>query len=605
MPSDENPISIEYAQNQASDMAAAEAWLAMNAGQERDAVERFARIQEQLAAFQQIALKVGSESSLDSILALICDKTTQLMRAERTTIFQLEGDWLKSVIAEKSEVIRVRLGQGLAGTVAQKRKTLNLVDAYQSELFDPSFDKKSGFVTHSCLTMPILNPAKELLGVVQVINKKNGRFTLADEEMLESICSQIGVSLTQQKYYQTLWDTNAELRSARENLEHKNNELDMLYELERDAANAPDLRSLIESLLSRCRSAFRIEYAGLVLFSGARTDLFSMSQTRVVEERHPDRLPTFLSATIRRGTCDRLSIRNIQTLPEQTERSFGILLNTLVIAPFSEEDECAGALILGTQKPLESVFSSGEIKLASLLAAHIATAVGTHINREKDEKKQRLFAIGQMLSALLHDMKTPLQNILGYTEIMVSQPDEARRAKMADVVTRQVSVLQNMSAEILQFARGESAVIMRHDSLHAVLPEIVEQLTPEAGRRNIEISLDENYHGSFSFDRLKVQRLTQNLIKNAMEAIGENGHVRVSTRSDATHVFLTVEDDGPGIPPSIAGTLFDAFVTSGKKGGTGLGLSIVKKIVDEHGAKISWRNVEPHGTAFDIEFPIS
>ena len=73
-----------------------------------------------------------------------------------------------------------------------------------------------------------------------------------------------------------------------------------------------------------------------------------------------------------------------------------------------------------------------------------------------------------------------------------------------------------------------------------------------------------------------------NLAKNAMEAVQSDGHVRISTYRDEQHVYLSIQDDGPGIPPEISQTLFDAFVTSGKKGGTGLGLSIVKKIIDEH-----------------------
>lgn len=605
MTSEDATIEIQVEQTESLDMpviTSQEAWLSLNAHNDWDAVERFSRIQEQLTAFQQIALKVGSESSLTSILALICEKTTQLMRAERTTIFRLEGESLISVMAEQSEEIRLRMGQGIAGTVAQKRKTLNLVDAYQSRLFDPTFDERSGFKTHSCLTMPIFNPSQALLGVVQVINKKSGRFTLSDEEMLESICSQIGVSLTQHQFYQTLWNRNAELRSAREKLEHKNNELDMLYALERDVAVSADLETLIAHLLMRCRKAFRVEFSAILLFYDGRNVLSMQAMSDGIEKRYPERLPTFLSTVVRRGECAMLSIREIATLPEQTERAFGFLLNTLLIAPLHHEDNALGALILGSQRPLSSLFSPYEAKLASLFSAHIAPALSTHMDRAMVEKQQRLSAIGQMLSSLLHDMKTPLANIQGYTEFMATQSDAEKRASYAEVILRQVENLRNMSAEILQFARGESSAVFRRGRLGKVISEAVEQLTPEATRRHIRIEIDDAFGGTLMFDEVKILRVAINLMNNAMEAIDDNGVIWVRTRSDASHVYLVIEDNGPGIPAAIADTMFEVFVTSGKKGGTGLGLSIVKKIVDEHEAQISWSNVAPHGTLFTIAF---
>ena len=87
--------------------------------------EQTARLKEQLEAFQQISLAVGSEASNETILEMICDKTTQLMRAERTTIFLVEEDnghmRLNSTIAQGSGVIRLEFGQGIAGYVAKNQ----------------------------------------------------------------------------------------------------------------------------------------------------------------------------------------------------------------------------------------------------------------------------------------------------------------------------------------------------------------------------------------------------------------------------------------------------------------------------------------------------
>lgn len=579
----------------------------------QDVGERLARTREQLEAFQQIALVVGSEASIESVLKMICDKTTQLMRAERTTIFLVEEEngqlYLNSVIAERSGVIRLKFGQGIAGTVAKRRQNLNIKDVYKCELFDPSFDKLNDFVTKSCLCVPILNIQRELLGVVQVINKNVGYFTLNDEEMLASICAQIGVSLTQHQFYMTLLHRNSELSEAKEKLQRRNEELDMLYALERDAAVATDLQSLVKRMLERCLQAFHIRYAAIYMIVGSENrlfaaDLFNPGHEPAYVPRLMAHCPKFLKQALNISTCTMLSVRDLESLPEQTEHILGHALNQILIAPLSSEDKAFGALILGSRK-LINPFSPYDAKLASLFAAHIAPSIGAQFDREANEKKQRLSTIGQMMSSLMHDMKTPLANISGYVELMTTQKDPAKRSDYATVVDRQIETLKNMSTEILDFARGQSAVILQKIQLSPIIVQSIDLLKSEMERRQIEITYENKYDGEIYCDAIKIQRVIINLAKNAMEALDSGGHIVISTYSDEKHIYLSIQDDGPGIPEEISKTLFDAFVTSGKKGGTGLGLSIVKKIIDEHHATITQKNIQPHGTAFIMAFPIS
>ena len=91
--------------------------------EQQECSERLARTMEQLEAFQQIALTVGSEASIETVLRMICSKTTQLMRAEKTVLFQVETHdeshpMLNAVIAERAGIVQLRFGQCIAGTVA-------------------------------------------------------------------------------------------------------------------------------------------------------------------------------------------------------------------------------------------------------------------------------------------------------------------------------------------------------------------------------------------------------------------------------------------------------------------------------------------------------
>ena len=579
--------------------------------EQQECSERLARTMEQLEAFQQIALTVGSEASIETVLRMICSKTTQLMRAEKTVLFQVETHdeshpMLNAMIAERAGIVQLRFGQGIAGTVAKQRQTLNIKDVSKCRLFDATLDQVGDLKISSCLCMPVFNIQRELLGVVEVINKLNGYFTLSDEEMLASICSQIGVTLTQHQFYLSMLHKNSELTEAHESLQQRTDELDMLYSLEREAAVAPDLKSLAERMLSRCVHAFRARFAAIYMNVSSQHRLYGATQTNSQETtftpRLLDKCPVFLSAAVKKRDCVALSLREIETLPEQTERSFGIPLNALLIAPMYHEDKGFGALIVGTQKFVPTPFSTSDAKLASLLAMHIAPPLTAQFDREANEKKQRLQAIGQMISSLLHDMKTPLANISGYVELMVMQNDGEKRSSYAEVVDRQIETLKNMSTEILQFARGESAIILKKTVLSDIVSQAVELLKSEAARRQIEIAFDDKYKGEVYCDEIKIQRIIVNLARNAMEAIDHGGKIVISTYAVAERAYLSVSDNGPGIPQAIAKTLFDPFVTSGKKGGTGLGLAIVKKIIDEHKASITWQPVEPHGTSFIIAF---
>lgn len=575
----------------------------------RDA-EKFSRLKDQLEAFLLIAEKVGSNSDIEGVLKIICDKTTQLMRCERTTIFIVENhangeQWLSSIIAEKSGVIRLRFGQGIAGNVAHTRKFLNIRDVYQSEFFDPSFDQKTGFRTRSCLAMPILNIQNDLLGVVQVINKLNGDFCAdEDEEILSSICSQIGVSLTQHRFIMSLRRKNEELDEAKQKLQQKNAELDILYALEREAAAALDLTSLSERMLVKCMSAFRVDCTAL-LITDKDNLLYSLKANDTCRETKSFKVPLLLSQSIQTVDCKRITLRESPHLPELTLQFFGISLNALLIAPLCHQDNTRGALILGSQTITPGFFSTSDEKLAAIFAANIANAVSTHLDREINEKNARLNAIGQMFSGLMHDMKTPLANIEGYLDLMISQDDAKSREEFSEVIMRQIQTIRSMGTEVLQFSRGETTLLLRRLPLHNVIKGAMEILTPMAEKRDIRLLCTEKFCGKIYYDEIKMQRVIMNLVKNAIEAIGHHGTIEISTHSDETHAFLTIKDDGPGIPPEIARTLFDAFVTSGKENGTGLGLSIVRKIIDEHRASITWKPVEPHGTSFIITFSLS
>src|SRR5690606_1371800 len=104
--------------------------------------------------------------------------------------------WSRVVQGERLLDIRLRVGDGLAGTVAQTGRPLNIKDAYQDPRFDADWDRRSGYRTRSTVCVPMRNQHGSIIGVVQCLNKSgDGYFTVEDEALLAALASQAAVSI--------------------------------------------------------------------------------------------------------------------------------------------------------------------------------------------------------------------------------------------------------------------------------------------------------------------------------------------------------------------------------------------------------------------------
>jgi signal transduction histidine kinase len=153
-----------------------------------------------LAILLDVAKALANQLRLDDLLSTIIGKTAEVLDAERATLFLYDQarDELWSKTADQLEIaeIRFRLGVGIAGDVARTQTVANVVDAYADPRFNQDFDKQTGFRTRSVLCMPLSGSHQELIGVIQVLNKK-GRtgFDQEDESLLGGLNAHISVAL--------------------------------------------------------------------------------------------------------------------------------------------------------------------------------------------------------------------------------------------------------------------------------------------------------------------------------------------------------------------------------------------------------------------------
>ncbi len=159
---------------------------------------RQAQLNAQLSAIISVASDLASELDFNSLFPLIISKITDVMGAERTSLYilDLEKNELWTKVSEGVDTIRLPVGEGISGRVAQSGEPLNIEDAWDLPYFNREFDKKNNFRTRSVLCLPIKNHDGEKLGVLQVINKKHKpRFDAQDEVFCKGLAAQVGIAL--------------------------------------------------------------------------------------------------------------------------------------------------------------------------------------------------------------------------------------------------------------------------------------------------------------------------------------------------------------------------------------------------------------------------
>lgn len=163
---------------------------------------------EKLGALLEIGKAMASERSLDRLLQLILTDVTRVMEAERSSLFLVdrERNELWSKIAQGLEVreIRISIGTGIAGYVAQSGEVVNIRDAYADPRFSQETDRRTGYHTSTVLCTPMRNKRDEVIGVLQVLNKLDGCFDAEDEELLLALSSQAAVAIENAILYEDI-----------------------------------------------------------------------------------------------------------------------------------------------------------------------------------------------------------------------------------------------------------------------------------------------------------------------------------------------------------------------------------------------------------------
>jgi PAS domain S-box-containing protein len=241
----------------------------------------------------------------------------------------------------------------------------------------------------------------------------------------------------------------------------------------------------------------------------------------------------------------------------------------------------------------------------------IVCAIGVDVTEERSaqariRRAERLASLGTMAAGLAHEIRNPLnaaqlQLTLVQRRLVKSGGADVEGAKgAADVVMSEMKRLAALVGEFLQFARPQPLRLARAD-LRATCREVLALVGAEASALGCDLQLEEGAPVVASIDDERMKQVLLNLVRNALEATGRGGRVRLRAAAHDGEAHLSVEDDGPGLPSSDA-PVFEPFYTT-KESGTGLGLAIVDRIVADHGGRVAVESRRGR-TVFDILLPL-
>jgi signal transduction histidine kinase len=215
------------------------------------------------------------------------------------------------------------------------------------------------------------------------------------------------------------------------------------------------------------------------------------------------------------------------------------------------------------------------------------------------QDREAMSRAGELTSAIIHEVRNGLGTILGHARLLEhGGQSEAQILDAARCVREECETLEGVIRRFMDFIRRETLTSAAFD-LGRLLARVAAR--ESRARPGAEVTLPTGDLGRLVADEELLERAFENLVRNAREAAGPRGRVRVEVAREGGDVLVSIADDGPGLPAQARDQL-RPFVTT-KPGGLGLGLPIALKLVRLHAGELSLGDAVPHGLVVTVRLP--
>lgn len=248
------------------------------------------------------------------------------------------------------------------------------------------------------------------------------------------------------------------------------------------------------------------------------------------------------------------------------------------------------------------------------VAAALAVAAGAYFYRRsvllerRTREAERLAEIGTLTGGLAHEIKNPLSTIGLNLQLLQEDLDKSagnypRLASRLATVRAETTRLREILDDFLRFA-GRIELDRKPTELNRLLDELADFYAPQAQLQRVRLHVRRSDTPvTADVDARLLKQAVLNLMINALQAMPDGGELILSLSASGNEALIEVTDTGGGIPPEALGRIFHAYYTT-KRGGTGLGLAMAKRIIDEHGGRLSVQSESGKGSQFQLRVPL-
>lgn len=265
------------------------------------------------------------------------------------------------------------------------------------------------------------------------------------------------------------------------------------------------------------------------------------------------------------------------------------------------------------QPAIEAPANSGdEIDALTLAFIEMSARITEQIEQLKENDRLRR----ELVSNISHDLRTPLSAMQGYIETLLIKADTMShedRVKYLSIARKHTVRLGTLIGDLFELSKLDSASVtpnLETFSLPELVQDIAQEFQLESEQKNIHLSIDTTSDAANTIGDIGlIQRVLENLVRNAIRFTPAGGEVTVSIAERPESVRVSVSDNGPGIADADIPRIFDRFYRAvdgeeARSDSSGLGLAIVKRILDLHGSRITVTSKLDRGTRFEFELPL-
>ena len=257
------------------------------------------------------------------------------------------------------------------------------------------------------------------------------------------------------------------------------------------------------------------------------------------------------------------------------------------------------------------IAADGDLEILDRQLQHVVAKVEEVAERVQEHQRdmlraEQLSAVGQLGASVAHEVRNPLTSIKMLVDAALRTKNrKPLTSEDLQVIRGEVVRLEQTVQGLLDFTRLP-APERRVLDLRTAIQQAIDLVGPRARQQGVEITAGNGKTPvSVDADRSQLHTVLVNILLNALDAMPNGGSLTINLEcTPDQEARIGVADTGPGIPPEMFRRLFTPFASS-KPTGTGLGLSISRRIIEEHGGRITAKNRQPNGACFVITLPLS